>query len=78
MRKRHQHFEHQNSRESMRVLQIPIIKADFDDEVCWIQTPNAQCTTKSAYTCFLQDARSKLQGIIFWQREENLVGCVEK
>jgi hypothetical protein len=37
-----------------KVLQIPIIKANFDDEVCWIHTPNGQCTTKSVYKCFLQ------------------------
>ena len=39
-----------------QILQIPIIKADFEDEICWIHTPNAQCTTKSAYKCFPQVA----------------------
>lgn len=38
-----------------QIMQIPIINADFEDEVCWTHTPNAACTTKSAYKTFLQE-----------------------
>lgn len=37
------------------ILNIPIINANFNDAMCWIHTPNADCTTKSAYRTFLQD-----------------------
>ena len=39
-----------------QILQIAIIKAEFEDQICWIHTPNGQCTTKSAYKFFLQVA----------------------
>ena len=31
-----------------QIRQIPIINADFNDEMCWIHTSSASCTTKSA------------------------------
>lgn len=36
-------------------MQIPIINANFDDEICWKHTPYAQCSSKSAYKTFVQD-----------------------
>lgn len=37
------------------VLNIPVINADIDDTMCWIHTPSAICTTKSAYKTFMQE-----------------------
>jgi hypothetical protein len=52
-----------------KVLQISIVNADFDDEVCWVHTSNAQCTTKSAYKCFLQVTGSNSRELISAQEK---------
>lgn len=44
-----------------QILQIPIINADLDDELCWIHTPNASCTSKSVYRTMLQANSSSSQ-----------------
>lgn len=44
------------------ILNIPIINADFNDTICWTHTPSADCTTKSAYKTFLQDAQVASSG----------------
>jgi ribonuclease HI len=38
-----------------KILQVPIINAEFDDELCWKHTPSGQCTTKSAYKTFMEE-----------------------
>lgn len=43
------------------ILQTPIINANMDDTLCWIHTPNAECTTKSAYKALMQEAQPRLQ-----------------
>ena len=36
-----------------KILQVPIINAGFEDELCWKHTPSGQCTSKSAYKVFM-------------------------
>uniref|UniRef100_A0ACD5VTL4 Uncharacterized protein n=1 Tax=Avena sativa TaxID=4498 RepID=A0ACD5VTL4_AVESA len=38
-----------------KILQVPIINVEFQDELCWRHTTNGDCTTKSAYKVFLHD-----------------------
>ena len=38
-----------------KILQVPIINAEFDDELCWKHTPSGLCTAKSLYKTFLQE-----------------------
>lgn len=61
-------------------MQIPIINADFNDEVCWIHTPNASCTTKSAYKTFLQatSMSSSNPGGTITEQEKTLLNQVWK
>lgn len=60
-----------------KFLRIPIIKADFEDEVCWIHTPHAQCTTKSAYKCFLQVAGTNSRETISVEEKKSGGKCGE-
>ena len=59
------------------ILQVPIIRADFDDELCWRHTPSGQRTTKSACKTFMQeqavDASSSTHGLTGLERERDIV-----
>jgi hypothetical protein len=53
------------------ILHVPIINADFGDELCWKYTNNGQCIANSAYKSFLHN---RPQVVVSTRQSLSLVG----